>query len=349
MVLNMKLFQTKHLKNSKILNKKQQVIFFQEMGELLQSGYSLSESIEVLTYAHHDWSDTLQEIDEKLCSGYLFYRCLANFVAPDILLQLKLSQNHGNLPETLIQIGRSLGEIQRHQNKIKQIMKYPLLLFVILSGMLLGIKFFLYPILEQWHTGVSHDFLSISYSFKIVIILLGFLLITCIFLWQHLNTRQQLFLMIKIPVVGKIIQTMITYHISQQLSSLLSSGLQLSEVLDELVEDTKHSNLPKIPVAIIWHAQSYLKKGYPVEKYILEQPYINKSLAGYFSRGHSSRLVAKHLSYFSKTQFNLLIQKIDTLINIIQPVCFGVIGLSIIGVYLSMLLPMYQSIGGLYQ
>ncbi|WP_278393595.1 hypothetical protein [Leuconostoc lactis] len=42
-------------------------------------------------------------------------------------------------------------------------------------------------------------------------------------------------------------------------------------------------------------------------------------------------------------------QRTNRLIDMLQPIFFGVIGIAIIAVYLSMLLPMYQTIGGLYQ
>ena len=42
-------------------------------------------------------------------------------------------------------------------------------------------------------------------------------------------------------------------------------------------------------------------------------------------------------------------QQTDRLIGTLQPLFFGVIGVAIVGLYMSMLLPMYHSIGGLYQ
>ena len=60
-------------------------------------------------------------------------------------------------------------------------------------------------------------------------------------------------------------------------------------------------------------------------------------------------MLAKYLSYYAKTQFQLLMQQTDRLIGVIQPLFFGVIGIAIVSLYVSILLPMYKSIGGLYQ
>ena len=60
-------------------------------------------------------------------------------------------------------------------------------------------------------------------------------------------------------------------------------------------------------------------------------------------------MLADYLSYYAKTQFQLLMQQTDRLIGTLQPLFFGVIGVAIVILYMSMLLPMYNSIGGLYQ
>lgn len=166
--------------------------------------------------------------------------------------------------------------------------------------------------------------------------------------WQRKTARQRLIILVKIPVIRTIAKTIVTYQVTQQLATLLASGLTVPEILEEMVQSNP-KNLKSTVFAIVNHAHNSLKQGQTIENYVLAQPYFNRSLAGYFSRGHKPKELAKYLSYYAKTQFQLLMQQTDRLINTLQPLFFGIIGIAIVGLYMSMLLPMYQSIGGLYQ
>ena len=52
MRLKLTKFQKKRVKHFKT---SEQVLFFQELGELLQSGYSISQSLDILASAHTKW------------------------------------------------------------------------------------------------------------------------------------------------------------------------------------------------------------------------------------------------------------------------------------------------------
>ncbi len=49
----------KPIKNLARFNKRDQVLFFQELGELLSSGYSIAQSIDILASAHQKWQSIL--------------------------------------------------------------------------------------------------------------------------------------------------------------------------------------------------------------------------------------------------------------------------------------------------
>lgn len=336
--------RTKHIKR---FNTYEQVLFFQELGELLQSGYSISQSLDILASAHIKWQSWLSSVIEQLRQGQPLHSILKQDVNNQILLQLKLADQHGNLSETLVAIGKSLANLQQQQNKVKQVMRYPLILLGILGAMLIGLKYFLYPILNQWQDNPLTNHRAYYLYFYLfagsIIFSLGIVSI----MWIRKNARQKLLLLAKIPVFGTIIRTIVTYQVTQQLAILLASGLTIPEILDEISQEKLVDGRTTFMIAN--HARRSLQKGYTIESYILEQPYLNKSLAGYFSRGHEPKVLAKYLSYYTKTQFQLLMQQTDRLIGVIQPLFFGVIGIAIVSLYVSMLLPMYKSIGGLYQ
>lgn len=335
----------KPIKNLAYFNKRDQVLFFQELGELLSSGYSIAQSIDILASAHQKWQLILNQVQEGLSTGQTFYQALEPFISPSILLQLRLSDQHGDISNTLVRIGRTLAKFQQQQNKLSQVMRYPMILLAILGLLLIGLKCFLYPMINQWRE-TNQEVTNHPYAFTFCtgILILTFL-IMWLWYWYHLSLIQQLNLLAKLPFVGMIVRSIITYQVSQQLSMLMFSGLTLPEIIDAVAQQNNKS----YSVALAHDIQKHLKSGDNIERYILSQSFVNDSLAGYFIRGHQPKILARYLDYYAKTQFKLLMQQTDRFIGMLQPLFFGIIGIAIVGLYISMLLPMYQTIGGLYQ
>jgi competence protein ComGB len=62
--------------------------------------------------------------------------------------------------------------------------------------------------------------------------------------------------------------------------------------------------------------------------------------------GQSRHLVAEGLKLFGEQLFFNLQRQLEKLVNLIQPLLFLLIGGEILLVYLQILLPLYQSLGG---
>lgn len=237
-----------------------------------------------------------------------------------------------------------MAQIAQQQNKVKQVMRYPIILLAILGTMLLGLKFFLYPILNQWQK--SSQVTGVYDARAIVILMMALLLIIIIWqFWRRMNWINRLNVMSKIPIISLMTKTVVSYQASQQIASMLSGGLTLPDVIDAIACQNNHS----ASVCLAQDAQKFLKTGGQIDRYILSKQFLNQSLAGYFIRGYTPKTLARYLDYYAKTQFKLLMQQADRLIGTLQPIFFGIIGIAIIGLYLSMLLPMYHAIGGLYK
>ena len=62
--------------------------------------------------------------------------------------------------------------------------------------------------------------------------------------------------------------------------------------------------------------------------------------------GQTDHLVATGLKLFGEQLFLQLQQRLERLVNLVQPLLFLLIGGEILLVYLQILLPLYQSFGG---
>lgn len=292
-----------------------QVQFFQELGDLLASGYSIGESIDIMTDAHQKWHRQLSVIRDGLHEGQSFPSIMSMYVNQSILVQLNLAHEHGDLPNTLVKMGQNLAQIAQQQNKVKQVMRYPIILLAILGTMLLGLKFFLYPILNQWQK--SSQVTGVYDARAIVILMMALLLIIIIWqFWRRMNWINRLNVMSKIPIISLMTKTVVSYQASQQIASMLSGGLTLPDVIDAIACQNNHS----ASVCLAQDAQKFLKTGGQIDRYILSKQFLNQSLAGYFIRGYTPKTLARYLDYYAKTQFKLLMQQADRLIGTLQPI-----------------------------
>ncbi len=66
-----------------------------------------------------------------------------------------------------------------------------------------------------------------------------------------------------------------------------------------------------------------------------------------FAKGKSEQAIGEDFQILAQRKFELLERQVQRYLMIIQPVCFAVIGLIVIGLYGIMLLPMYRNMGEL--
>lgn len=341
-------FPKRIITTSHNFKRQHQVLFFQELGELLQSGYSIAHSLDILAAAHTPWTTWLATVNARLNQGVPLHVVLDQTVSQAVLLQIKLADQHGNLSETLVTIGRHLAQVQQQQQKIKQVLQYPIVLIGLLGLMLIGMKLFLYPILQQWQDTAVLDSGETQQVMWYVIGMIVVALCFGIWHWRRLPARQRLKMLSRLWLIGPIVKTIVTYQVAQQLAVLLANGLTVPEILAEMCGIQGQKN-QQLAILLAEDAHIALQSGCTLSEYILKQPYFNQALAGYFVRGHEPKRLAGYLAYYAKLQYHQVMQRTNRLIDMLQPIFFGVIGIAIIAVYLSMLLPMYQTIGGLYQ
>ncbi|KTE98992.1 Late competence protein ComGB [Lacticaseibacillus paracasei] len=78
----------------------------------------------------------------------------------------------------------------------------------------------------------------------------------------------------------------------------------------------------------------------------LHEAFVPPEVARLLTMGQTHHLVATGLKLFGEQLFLQLQQRLERLVNLVQPLLFLLIGGEILLVYLQILLPLYQSFGG---
>lgn len=342
---------TKNSKTAKKLSLKRQAQFFGLLADLLSSGFSLKQSLENMLTLFPATLDLTNDVLKSLNQGQNLSQALAKYISPGIYYQLKIAEKHGNLERSLRNLGNLQQRFVEQREKIMGLLFYPVLLLVLLSFLGIAIKVWLAPSMQSF---VSYNQIKqpntwqqggVKVILGLLAALLGVLLGKTLWWWkkQGALTRQTCYS--KIPIFGKVYRQYSYYNLMFNLGMLLKSGLELSDVCRFLCEFPKKSLFYQFGKQL----RQQLQTGSKWESIVAKYPFIPPELALYLQKGISRDELSDEIIFFAELSYKRLLRLVDQIISWVQPLLFLVIAGIIIGMYLSILLPMYAQIGGMYQ
>ena len=147
----------------------------------------------------------------------------------------------------------------------------------------------------------------------------------------------------RLPLVGPVIRLSLDYQISLQLGLLLTSGVSFSVIVKRFAGLEEGGVLKEVSQL----AERSLTAGESIAEFVTKVPLLPRESELLFSKGKQQQEIGQEFQLLAERKFELLERQIGRYLLIIQPLCFGVIGLVVVGLYLLMLMPMYQNMGDL--
>ena len=144
-------------------------------------------------------------------------------------------------------------------------------------------------------------------------------------------------------MIGGLYRNYSYYYLSFNLALLINSVLDFREICNFLCQFESSTLLYQLGRRLNQH----LLLGKEIKTFIKEYKFIPPELIIFLNKGQTAYELSEDLLIYSNSRYQKLIKKVDQLINLIQPVAFLVIALIIIGIYLSILIPIYSNLGGL--
>ncbi len=333
--------------------------FAKELSSYLSSGMTLPTALKLMENQHKEerrYAAFLEEVRSGIDEGQSLYQALAkqtSYQLPDFFLHsLNVAGQSGKLPEVLRNMG-DFFSIQSHVRKqVANAMAYPLFIFVVAIGMTAFLITYIVPKITgifqdtgqelpritRMVLGLS-DFLSSHY----LVLLLG--LIALVILFRLSYTKAAPFrrlvdhTLLRVPVIGSIIQNHELARFSYILSLMLDSGVSyaqavqlasstfgnsaLKELFDlatrKVVEGNKLSNALQLSGARV------LKRNFM------------QSLA----LGEESSEVASVMSNLSKLYSEENEDRIKMLLSLLEPAMMLLIGAIVGVIVMAMLLPIF--------
>lgn len=340
--------KTARKKQTKRWSNEVQAEFFRLFADLLAAGFGLAAVLQSLMKLLPQHRDALKQIHQTVATTGQLAAPLKPYVSTNTYYQLLIAEQHGDLISSIKQIGELSLQRSEQQKKLRSLLSYPLLLFVMLIGIVVAVQLYVRPLLQpMMASSQTHPVLMqnlIVHSLLALGAVGGSLLLIKVIWWwskQSQITRHHWYC--QLPVVGKLYRTYSHYYLAYNLGLLLKSGMNLEQICRFLEQFDEKSLLAQLGKQL----QLSLLAGEDLSKFIRRYPFIPPELTLFLNKGQTQPALAVELLLYANITYRKFLRQVDRLIGWVQPALFIVLALGIIGTYLMILLPLYQQMGGM--
>ena len=333
----------------KALDKENKIYFIKRLYELIDHGYMLEDSLEFLLIQYEVADDEIKKIKEKLSNGsklsdilgYLGYSQL-------IVSKIKFAEDYGRIEDMLVEVETYLKIKKIQQEKVIKTLRYPLFLTLTLICLIMVFNALVIPQFENIYTSsnIKMDLQtiilikSLYYIPKFISIIFLCTIIGIGYIFYTIKYKPHLFLksLLYIPKVRNYSKLYFSYRFSMELSLFLMSGFSLKTALEVLVEENYDYYLTYFSKDILYE----LDNGISFEEAVAKIKYFDKSMKKFVSHGKNNGLIDKELKLFSELMLDTFLTSLDKSLRKLQPILFGILAVVIVGLYMVILLPIFN-------
>ncbi|EIT84488.1 comG operon protein 2 [Fictibacillus macauensis ZFHKF-1] len=333
------------------MTKKRQGNFLLKLGHLLQQGYSLPKAITVLQLHQERWmQQALERIFLHLKQGFSLHEALhEEKFSSEVLGFLQLAEKHGDLSYSIMESGKMLHKKEEMKERLLKSVRYPIFLFfVVLSVSFIMFKL-LIPHFASLYTSLNIDFPAFTLGVLTLLkhapflfgLFIGSIIVTLIvysFVFKRLTPFGRIAVLMRMPLIKRIVPLFLTQQFSMQLGSLLKGGLAINDALHIL----EHNQYMKFFRLEAERMKQELINGRKFEEIVAQRRYFAPELAMVIIHGQSYGMLGKELLSYSELLMKYVEERLAKYIVFVQPILFLCIGVVILIMFISMLLPMFK-------
>lgn len=340
----------------------EKINFARNLGAMIEAGLPLSRALSVLERQSKNKAlkaviaDLISEVDK----GSTFADALNHHtkVFPPIFISMvHAGEQSGGLAEALKVVGNQMDSSHALTKRVRGALIYP---SVIISAMVLIailMLIFVIPVLLKTFTDLNVQlplptrivlYVSDAMQHEGLFIFLGVAIIAGAFIWwsrQPKGKRFNHFLLIRIPVIGNLVQEVNAARTARTLSSLLSSGVDVVEsveITSSVVQNVHFQDILK-------KAGEAIKKGELMSKiFAANEKLYPAFFAEMLSVGEETGKTADMLMGVASYYEDDVDQRTKNMSTIIEPVLMLLIGGAVGFFAVSMIQPMYSLVNAIH-
>ncbi len=323
---------------------------------MLAAGISILESVDsLLEDAKGNQKKVLQALREDLVQGKHVYVCFSRFpqVFDKVTINIiKAAEEAGTLDVTLVDIKGHIQKEMEFLDKVRAAMIYPMMIFVVFVGVMLGILIFVIPRMASVFTRMKvelplptkimitvSDFILNNYVG--ILITLAVALISLIFIYKKKKSILTNILF-SMPLINNLIKEMDITRFAQSMSLLLRSGLTITQALELCQEIVWRRDVS----ALIKHTHTVVMSGKRVSEGLRNgKGIIPIILIKIIEAGEKTGSLDKSLADIGEYMDYQVTRTLATLTSLLEPVMLIFIGVIVGGMMMSIIAPIYGMIG----
>lgn len=338
------------------ISTKDKIMLARNMAAMLDAGLSVTRALGVISRQSNSdhFKEVIDTIREEIRTGNSLADGLKQFddeFPPLFIYMVEAGEESGNLGEALSTVADRLERANKLKKKIRGAMMYPSIILV--AMIIVGILMMIYivptltetfremdvelPATTQFVIAVS-DFLK---NYTIIAIGSMIAAVTGFYYALQTKTGRRTFdwLVLKIPVIGKLVKETNSARTAGTLSSLLSSGVEVTRSIDitkDVVQNTYYKD-------ILDDLKEEITSGGNMADVFQEHEYYYPAFVGEMvAVGEETGKVDEMLQRVSVYYEDDVKQKTKDMSTIVEPVLMIVIGGAVGFFAVSMITPMYS-------
>lgn len=329
---------------------KVQADFLLQLSELLEEGFPLYDSIHFSEITMPSHQADFQSIKTHLEGGSSFVQAITVFgFNQRTLTQLHLAILHGDFIRTLHYCADSIQTIEKQRRTFIKVTLYPVFLIFMAISMLFIVRRFMLPTLESLgeatNTVTKLVLWYLRYLpqlFLVGVLVLLLLVARITYYWKRTDVLTRAIMLAKLPLFGKYVRLYYSFYFSKELANFLENGLSLTHMIEEL----KKQEYDDLLAELARQMEASFFAGHSLPVFIAGIPIFTEELVWIMHQGELTSQLAIKLNFYAAACFKSLIARIERMITFIQPIMFLWVGLLVVLIYLTLMLPMINLMTG---
>jgi type IV pilus assembly protein PilC len=342
----------------KKVNQRAIAIFTRQLATMIDAGLPLVQSLEILSIQQEQklFKDIIREIREDVEGGSTFAGALKKHPAAfdDLYTNLVVAGEEGGiLDNILLRLAGYIEKAEALKKKVKSAMVYPATIVGVAVIVVMILMIFVIPVFENMFQSAGQSLplptlivLGMSKLIKKYVFIVIPALFVLFFLLRRYhkseNGRAVIDrLLLKLPVIGPLLQKISVARFSRTLGTLVSSGVP---ILDGLSIVSKTSGNRTIETAIL-NARASIREGETIAEPLGRSGMFPPMVIQMISVGESTGALDSMLSKIADFYEEEVDVAVGNLTALLEPFLMVFLGVVIGGVVISMYLPIFQMAG----
>ena len=330
-------------------------VFWREFATMIAAGLPIVEALQSIAeeLEHVKFRKILQDVTASIWEGFNFSESLKKYpriFSPMVVALIGAAEESGSLPEVANQLATFLENRDRLIRKVWAALTYPIVLsFVFLAAVTVA-TFWIIPRFRQIYADFHAELPWLTQRvFAVNAFILHYLpwivaalaaLAFALVLWARKPSGRKTIdlVILRIPVFGKLLQRAAVARFCRSLAILLSGGIPINRALEMAQGTSGNSVLAKA----IQLSREEILKGGKIAATLKRHPIFPRMAVRMISAGEEtgnlSGLLEK-IADFYEARVDAALTTINTLI---EPDFIIVIGMFVLGLVLSLYLPLFS-------